>query len=269
MQMLSKIRTFIGAVFLNLWIWQFRADFGKFANKRLKGMCYHVSQITDPKNLARKLSKQLKANYKDGQFKPRYHLNGFDQPLVAVVPIADPDHLRFFRWKLIPEHVIDPKAFKTNTLNARSEDLLQKSSYRNYWQNRCLVVVDGFFEPHVVDPKKPSQSYYIRNFENEPLTLGGIYAVYQGKGTFAILTTEANDQMKRVHNEGQRMPVILDERHRDAWLSPKLSLDEMMTLCKPYDQNLMDFRTIDGVFNSRANTDLPEAIMPRVEDSMI
>jgi putative SOS response-associated peptidase YedK len=148
-------------------------------------------------------------------------------------------------------------------------DLLQKSSYRNYWQNRCLVVVDGFFEPHVVDPKKPSQSYYIRNFENEPLTLGGIYSVYQGKGTFAILTTEANDQMKRVHNEGQRMPVILDDRHRDAWLSPELSLDEMMALCKPYDQDLMDFRTIDGVFNSRANTDLPEAIMPRIEDPMI
>ena len=43
-------------------------------------MCYHVSQITEPKTLARKLGKQLKANYKEGQFKPRYHLNGFDQP---------------------------------------------------------------------------------------------------------------------------------------------------------------------------------------------
>lgn len=232
-------------------------------------MCYHVSAITDPNTLARKLGKQLRKKIKIEDFKPRYDVTGFEQPLLPVIPIADPDYLRYFRWKLIPEYIQDPATFKTNTLNARSEELLEKSSYRNYWQNRCLVVVDGFFEPHVPDPKEPSQSYYIRNFENEPLTLGGIYSIYKGKGTFAILTTSANEQMKRVHNEGQRMPVILDERHRDSWLSNDLSFEEMIGLCKPYDIDLMDYRTIDGVFNARTNTNVEEAILPMLEDGLL
>ena len=228
-------------------------------------MCYHVAEHSDTRNMARKLGKQLKIKY--DKFQPRYHVNGFDNPLVPVIANADPDYIRFFRWRLIPNHIQDPASFKANTLNARSEDLLEKSSYRNYWQNRCLVVVDGFYEPHVPDPKKPSQAYYIRSFEDEPLTLGGIYSVYDGKPTFAILTTKANEQMAKVHNEGQRMPVILDERHREGWLRPDLTFDEMMAYCQPYDWDLMAYRTIDGVFNSRVSSNVPEAILPLNLDS--
>jgi putative SOS response-associated peptidase YedK len=227
-------------------------------------MCYHVAAATDIKDLAQTLGKELKIKRRlDHQ--PRYDVNGFDNPLLPVVAAGDPDYLRYFRWRLIPNHIQDPKAFKANTLNARSEEIFEKSSYRAYWQNRCWVVVDGFFEPHVTDIKKPSESYYIRNFENEPLILGGIYSVYEGKGTFAILTTAANEQMAEVHNEGQRMPVILDERHRDEWLSPDLTPEQMMELCKPYDWPLLAYKTIEGVYNNRINTNVPEVILP-VED---
>ncbi|HLO43955.1 MAG TPA: SOS response-associated peptidase [Leadbetterella sp.] len=225
-------------------------------------MCYHVATVTDPDVLARKMNKERRRRLKASQFKIRYDVNGFDNPLVPVIPAGDPDFLHFFRWRLIPGHVTDVKAFKANTLNARSEEIFEKSSYRNCWQNRCLVVVDGFYEPHVTDVKKPSESYFIRNFEDEPLTLGGIYSIYEGKGTFAILTTEANEQMAEVHNEGKRMPVILDGRNREEWLRPDLTQEEMLAMCKPYDWPLLAFRTIDGVFNNRVNTDVPEAILP-------
>lgn len=188
-------------------------------------------------------------------------------PLVPVIAASDPYYLRFFRWKLIPSHVQDPKQFKANTLNARSEEIFEKSSYRDYWQNRCLVVCDGFYEPHVPDPKKPSQGYYIRSFEEEPLTLGGIYSVHQGKGTFSILLTDTNEQLAVIHNEGKRMPVILDERNRDTWLRPDLTKEEMSALCKRYDNELLTYRSIDGIFNSRINTDIPEAILPRANDN--
>ncbi|MFN8431709.1 MAG: SOS response-associated peptidase [Spirosomataceae bacterium] len=225
-------------------------------------MCYHLSEISNPRKLARKLGKQLKIQFNDEDFKPRYHVNGFENPLVPVVANADPDYLRFFRWRLIPDWVQDIASFKANTLNAKCEELWEKPSYRNCWQNRCLVVCDGFFEPHVTDPKRPSESYYITSPDNEPLTLGGIYSVYQGKPTFAILTTEANEQMAEVHNEGQRMPVILDEFSRDEWLKPDLSKEAMLHLCRPFEWELNAFRTIDGVFNSRINTNVPEALLP-------
>jgi len=78
----------------------------------------------------------------------------------------------------------------------------------------------------------------------------------------AILTTAANEQMAEVHNEGQRMPVILDERHRDEWLSPDLTPEQMMELCKPYDWPLLAYKTIEGVYNNRINTNVPEVILP-------
>lgn len=225
-------------------------------------MCYHVSETSDPHDLAAKLKKRVNVRKKEFVHKPRYHVNGFEKPLVPVIPVADPETLRFFRWGLIPEWVSDPKTFKANTLNAKSEEIWDKPSYRNYWQNRCLVVVDGFFEPHVIDPKKPSQSYYMKSPDNEPLTLAGIYSVFEGKGTFTILTCDANDQMAEIHNEGERMPVIIDDVDREEWIRADLTQERMKELCAPYPWELTAYRTIDGVFNSRVMSDVPEAIMP-------
>lgn len=225
-------------------------------------MCYHVSETTDPRDLARKVGKALKLKNSIFEHKPRYHVNGFDKSVVPVIPVDDPDYLRFFKWGLIPEWVSDLKAFKANTLNAKSEELWDKPSYRNYWQNRCLVVVDGFFEPHVTDVKKPSQTYFMKSPDLEPLTLAGIYSIYEDKGTFSILTCTANSQMAMIHNEGQRMPVIIDEVDREEWLQRNLSIDRMKELCVPFPWELTAYRTIDGVFNSRVNSDLPEAIIP-------
>jgi putative SOS response-associated peptidase YedK len=104
------------------------------------GMCYHLSIVSDAREVARKLGKQLKIKDTEYKHKARYHVNGFDNPLVPVIAASDPDYLRFFRWRLIPSHVEDVKQFKANTLNARSEEIFEKSSYRDYWQNRCLVL---------------------------------------------------------------------------------------------------------------------------------
>ena len=78
------------------------------------------------KDLAQTLGKELKIKRRlDHQ--PRYDVNGFDNPLLPVVAAGDPDYLRYFRWRLIPNHIQDPKAFKANTLNARSEEIFEKS----------------------------------------------------------------------------------------------------------------------------------------------
>lgn len=223
-------------------------------------MCYHVSENSDPRNIAKKLGKKLRIKFEE--HKPRYHVNGFDNPLIPVIAAVEPDTLHFFRWRFIPDWVKDPKKFKANTLNAKSEEIFQKLSFKNYWQNRCLIVCDGFFEPHVPDTRKPSQAYYIRNKKDEPLTLGGIYSIFEGKPTCCILTTTANLQMAQIHNEGQRMPVILDERTREEWLKPNLTPEKMISLCQPYDKDLLAYRTIDSVLNSRIFSDLPSAILP-------
>ena len=50
------------------------------------------------------------------------------------------------RWGLPPSFVKDPKDFPT-LINARSEEVLVKASFRNAMRwRRCLVPADGFYE---------------------------------------------------------------------------------------------------------------------------
>ena len=50
------------------------------------------------------------------------------------------------RWGLLPSFVKDPKRFPT-LINARSEDALEKPSFRNAMRyRRCLVPANGFYE---------------------------------------------------------------------------------------------------------------------------
>jgi putative SOS response-associated peptidase YedK len=48
--------------------------------------------------------------------------------------------------------------------------------------------------------------------------------------TFAIVTTAANALMSEVHNKKQRMPLMLDEDHAEAWIREDLREDEIRGL---------------------------------------
>src|SRR5690554_6564761 len=81
-----------------------------------------------------------------------------------------------YRWGLIPFWVKDESTFKANTLNARTEELFEKISYKNSWNKRCLLICTGFFEPHYPEGFKKSQSYYIKPKVQEFFTLDGIWS---------------------------------------------------------------------------------------------
>ena len=61
--------------------------------------------------------------------------------------------------------------------------------------------------------------------------MAGIYNSWLDKNgetwnTYSIVTTEANDQMKYIHNRketenDQRMPIIINKSDEDAWLNAK------------------------------------------------
>lgn len=62
------------------------------------------------------------------------------------------------------------------------------------------------------------------------------------------------------------MPLILEGNTAEAWLLPDLTKPEMTDLMKPYphDENLIAYRVLDGVTNSRIDTNAPEVIEPLV-----
>lgn len=123
-------------------------------------MCYHVSNELDGEEIAKEFRLP---KVKLDRFKKRYEFNGFDKPYLPVISMEDPKELTTYQWRLVPTWVKEEKDWKANTLNARNDELFTKTSYRDYWMNRCLVICTGFFEPHYPDLNgKDHESWYIK-----------------------------------------------------------------------------------------------------------
>jgi putative SOS response-associated peptidase YedK len=94
--------------------------------------------------------------------------------------------------------------------------------------------------------------------------LGGIYNEWNGMKTFSIVTTDASPLMAEVHNDGKRQPLVLKGNAALAWLVPDLTQDEMKSLMvyQYPDEELETYRVIDGIYNAKQDTNVPEAIKP-------
>jgi len=224
-------------------------------------MCYHVSQEKAGEQLKAEFEKPIK---NEEHLKNAYHVNGFERPYVPVIATDAPQYIEMCRWKLIPAGIRDENKYRANTLNARNDLLFDTPAYRDYWENRCLVICSGFFEPHTVLGKKKTESWYIKPNNKEFFTLGGIYSYWRGHKTISIITTDASPLLAQIHNDGKRMPLILDGENADAWLLPDLTKQEMTLLMAPFcdDSLLSSYRVIDNITNALVDTNYPEAILP-------
>jgi len=122
------------------------------------------------------------------------------------------------RWGLVPHWVKDPKEFKANLFNARSESAAEKPAFRDAMRtHRCLVPASGFYEWRVEEGGK--QPYYVYRADGKPMAFAGLWAVNKGGGeplaSCTILTTDANEEMRGLHD---RMPVILEPEEWARWL---------------------------------------------------
>ena len=186
-------------------------------------------------------------------FEPQYHANGFDFPKLPVVLSDGQPHL--VNWGLVPSWVKEwdqAKELRVNTLNARSETVKEKPSFRNAFnQGRfCVVLANGFYEWMEFNGKKYPHFIYLKD---RPLFgMAGIWDIWLDKHTgeelktFSILTCEANELMAKIHNKKMRMPVILDEGQEKNWLQ-----SGEQNLMKPFDSHLMEAHTISKVITSR------------------
>jgi putative SOS response-associated peptidase YedK len=135
-------------------------------------------------------------------------------------------------WGLLP-HWAKDKEIRKNTLNARIETIAEKPSFRQVVHQRCLVLVDGFYEWQWLDPAgKLKQKYEIGLPNHEAFALGGLWSQWTDKETgellttYAILTTEAKGLMAEIHNSKHRMPLIIAPGQENAWLSEQINNTE-------------------------------------------
>lgn len=163
-------------------------------------------------------------------------------------------------WGLIPDRIgeHDLKKVRAGTLNARSEDVFDRVSYRiPIFNGRCLLPVSGFFEFRTYNSKK--YPYFIYRPGNDVFCLGCIFnhsinsITQKWEYTFSIVTTPANNLMGKIHNEALRMPLILFEDYWDAWLDGKLSENEIKSLMIPYQGELFAHTVSQEVNSTKFN----------------
>jgi putative SOS response-associated peptidase YedK len=154
-------------------------------------------------------------------FPARYNVAPTQAIAVVALDRQGVRRFRLMRWGLLPTFVKDPKQFPT-LINARSEEVLEKPSFRHAMRfRRCLVPADGFYE--WTGPKGKRRPFLLRPREARLIAFAGIYERWRDADgveidTVAILTCPANGTIGLLHD---RMPVVLPLEHFAAWLDVK------------------------------------------------
>ncbi|RTE53868.1 SOS response-associated peptidase [Arenibacter aquaticus] len=167
------------------------------------------------------------------------HANGWAHPLLWIIPQESSSHITPSMWGIIPQdhNGADFKNYYKNAarygagLNARSEKLFDHFIYRfSAMSKRCIIPVNGFYEPHTA-PKKFKIPFYFERKDKSIISLAGIYTTTKdGYNTFTILTKAATPLFKKIHNTKNRRPVILNDENVQIWLNNDLNQDDIQNM---------------------------------------
>lgn len=133
---------------------------------------------------------------------------------------------------LIPpwcKSAIDARKLTSGTMNARTETVAEKPSFKNAWRKGhfCLVPMREFFEPCYESGK--AQRYGVRMSDGTDFAAGGIWSWWrdpdsgEGRTTFSLLTLNADEHqvLRRFHKPGdeKRSLFIVPATEYDLWLN--------------------------------------------------
>ena len=173
----------------------------------------------------------------------------------SAVISEDGEHaFKMLRWGLVPHWAKDVKV-GYKMINARSETLAEKPSFRAAFQaRRAIIPLSGFVEwKRDGETKRP---FCIQLKDQPIMSVAGIWETWSPENgaelqTFSIITTEANSFMEKIHD---RMPVILRKEDEEAWLDPKNNGSPLLQkLLKPCDPQLLFAFEVSTLINSPKN----------------
>ena len=229
-------------------------------------MCGRVALFTPPSRLARFLDATLAAGLSpDGH--PSWNVG--PQRLLYGAHLVDGQRvLEAFRWGLLPPWASDP-ALSNRLINARSETVAEKPSFREAFRNRpCVIPVDGFYEWAIRGAHR--QPHYFTRRDGNPALLAGLYEYWRDpslpadaplRQTCTVLTTTPSDDIDGVHD---RMPVILTPENVGGWLrTDPEGIHERRSLLQPAPVGTLQHLAVNPAVGSVRN-DGPEMIEPAV-----
>ena len=220
-------------------------------------------------------NKRFNPLYPEPRVEHNYHISGFQHSLVPVIHVIDCKiQVEPMYWGLIPHWSKDFElAYKhwNNTINARSETMFEKPSYRGPSKyRRGIISVNSFFEHHHLN--KQTYPFNIRLKDGEAMTVAVIWDEWTDvdsgeiKQTFSVVTVDGNELLSTIHNnpklDGPRMPLILSDEQADTWLGlgdEEHTKDKILGICMPFRGKLqaIPVRKIRG---KEAVGNVPQAI---------
>jgi putative SOS response-associated peptidase YedK len=190
---------------------------------------------------------------------PRYNICP-SQPVIVILNDGKLE-VTAAKWGLIPSWAKDA-GIGNKLADARSEGIAEKPSFRGpFKRRRCLVLADGFYEWKQTKPKTP---FYFHLKSKEVFAFAGLWDVWCDPAreevmTCCLITTTPNAVLEKVHH---RMPVILQEKFYDLWLSeeerPREELEKVLV---PYPAEEMEGFQVSTLVNKPQN-DVPDCIQP-------
>jgi putative SOS response-associated peptidase YedK len=182
--------------------------------------------------------------------------------------------LELMHWGLVPSWAKDI-SIGSRMINARSETLAEKPSFRRaFVRRRCIVVADGFYEWQAVPGQKRRQPMYIARTDGDPLAFAGLWEIWHPVGdpertgmelhSCTIVTCAANGKIAPVHH---RMPVVLEKSDWSAWLDVEgTSAADATELLRASGDEVLTFHPVSTDVN-RVGTNNAHLIDPVEPDS--
>jgi putative SOS response-associated peptidase YedK len=196
-----------------------------------------------------------------GLFEPNFNATPGSLLPVVLLGKARVKRIGSLRWGLIPSWA-EELSVGFSMINARSETLLEKPSFKKPFQRqRCIVPASGFYEWQTLG--KTKIPYYIRTLDQEVMGFAGLFDKWEKDGqtvfSFTIITTNANDLLAPLH---ERMPVILRKKEYDDWLDPLFDdLGMLQGMLRAYPTERMALYRVSEAVNTATNNG-PELVRP-------
>jgi putative SOS response-associated peptidase YedK len=227
-------------------------------------MCARYTLSKKEKELAKAYEVKLPPNYV-----PNFNLAPTQEGL--IITADEPAVAQHMHFGLVP-HWAESVKLNFSTLNSRSEEAATNRTWSPLLKHHktCLVLADGFYE---WDRRSGSSvPYHFTLTNREVFAFAGLWSQWKDKfsgelyRSFTIMTTKANDLVGKIHDPKFRMPVILDKSAESLWLSKDLSTSELLSLCNPYPDDLMNCFQVSSKVNAtvinKQHNNHPELILP-------
>ncbi|WP_083568712.1 SOS response-associated peptidase [Arcobacter sp. LA11] len=187
--------------------------------------------------------KDLIKNDMIGELNPRYNI----APTIPIPALLNNGNYLYAHFGYLPSWA---KNKKSMNINARSESIFEKMTFRDSFKSRrCIIPINGFYEWEVEDKEKTP--FFVRDMKNDYMALAGIWDEWfdielnMKIVTVALITCDANEKLGKIHH---RMPIVLDKKDFSTWLYSQ-KIKEVNELFKIYPSEKLDLYEVTNEVN--------------------